>query len=98
MPFGYRKVYVRKSFSSDSHTEKYHPTGNTTFDNLDIFQSLKLRILMEKNPSNFSSSKFHSRTSSCYGLIIYECDTNKDKEQFFDKNQGSVVSRVEMSM
>jgi len=34
--------------------KQYHPSGNLKFNNLGIFQSLKLRILMEKNPFNFS--------------------------------------------
>jgi len=31
-----------------SQSKKYHPSGNLTFYNLGIFQSLKLRILLEK--------------------------------------------------
>ena len=34
--------------------KKYHPSGNLKFNNLGISQSLKLRILMEEKPSNFS--------------------------------------------
>jgi len=30
------------------------PSENHKFKNLDSFQSLKLRIIIEKNPSNFS--------------------------------------------
>jgi len=37
-----------------SQLQKYHPPGNLKFNYLGIFQSLKLRILMGKNPSNFS--------------------------------------------
>jgi len=34
--------------------KKHHPFGNLKFNNLGVFQSLKLRILMGKNPSKFS--------------------------------------------
>jgi len=37
-----------------SQFKKYHPSGSLKLNNLGIFQSLKLRNLMEKNPSNFS--------------------------------------------
>jgi len=37
-----------------SQFKKYHPSGNLKLNNLIIFQNLKLRILMEKNPFNFS--------------------------------------------
>jgi len=37
-----------------SQSKKYHLSGNLKFNNLDIFRILKLRILMEKNPPNFS--------------------------------------------
>jgi len=34
--------------------KKYHPSGNLKFIDLGIFRSLKLHVLMEKNPSHFS--------------------------------------------
>jgi len=34
--------------------KKHHPSGNMKFNNLGIFQNLKLRILIEKKPSNFT--------------------------------------------
>ena len=37
-----------------SQLKKYQPSGNLQFNNLGIFQSLKLRLLLKKNPSNFS--------------------------------------------
>jgi len=37
-----------------SEFKKYHPSGSLKFNYLGIFQSLKLRILMGKNPVNFS--------------------------------------------
>jgi len=33
--------------------QKYHPLENLKFNYLGVFQSLKLRISMEKNPFNF---------------------------------------------
>jgi len=54
MQFGNKEIYFRGSFQFNAVTTKYHPTGNLKFDYLGIFQSLKLRILMEKNPFNFS--------------------------------------------
>jgi len=54
MPFGNRKNILEDLFSSVlSLFKKYHPSGNQKFNNLGIFQSLKLRILVEKNPFNF---------------------------------------------
>jgi len=55
MPFGNKKNIFEDLFSSVlSQLKKYHPTGNLKFNNLGILQSLKLRILVEKNPSYFS--------------------------------------------
>jgi len=49
MPFGNRKKYFRGSLSSVlPQFKKYHPSGNLKSDFLDIFQSLKLHILVEK--------------------------------------------------
>ena len=36
------------------------------FNNLGIFRSLELRILVEENPPNFSKAKFHSKY---FGLL-----------------------------
>jgi len=46
--------------------KKYHPSGDMNFNNLGIFQSLKLRNLMGKNLSNFSLAKFLSKY---FGLL-----------------------------
>jgi len=49
------KLILEGLFSSVlSQFKKYHPSENVKFTDLGIFQSLKFRILMEKNPSNFS--------------------------------------------
>jgi len=39
--------------SALSQFKKYHPLGNLKFNDSGIFQSSKLRILVEKNPSFF---------------------------------------------
>jgi len=49
-----------------SQFKKYLCSGNLKFNNLGIFQGLKMRILVEKNPSNFSLAKFHSKY---FGLL-----------------------------
>jgi len=49
VPFGNRKNILEDIFSSVlSQFKKYYPFGNLKFDNLRIFQSLRLRILMKK--------------------------------------------------
>jgi len=55
MPFGNRNIYFKEAFGSVlPQFKEYHLSGNLNLNNLGIFQSLKLRILMEKNPLNFS--------------------------------------------
>jgi len=55
-----RRSAIRKSILEDLSSsvlyqyEKYRPSGNLKFNNLGIFKSLKLLILMEKNRFNFS--------------------------------------------
>jgi len=64
IPFGNRKIYFRGPSSSVfSQYKKYHPPGNLKFNYFGIFQSLKLRISKEKNPSNITQAKFHSEYS-----------------------------------
>jgi len=52
MQFG--NIFILEDLFSSvlSQFEKYYPSGNLKY--LGIFQNLKLRILMRKNPSNFS--------------------------------------------
>jgi len=52
MQFRKRKIYFRVFFSVQycHNLKKTHPSGNPKFNNLGLFQSLKLRISMEKNP------------------------------------------------
>jgi len=55
MPLGNRNENILEDFfSSVLEFQKYHPFGNMKFNYLGIFQSLKLRNLMGKNPLNFS--------------------------------------------
>jgi len=55
MPFGNRKNILEDLSSSVlSQLKKYHPSENLKFYNLGILKSLKLRILVKKDPSNFS--------------------------------------------
>jgi len=69
MPFGNRKFILKDLFSPVlSHFKKYHPSGNPKFNNLGFFQSLKLRILMEKILSISLKLNFTPDTLGCYGL------------------------------
>jgi len=52
-----------------SQFKKYHPSGNLELNNAGIFQSLKLRILMEKIISISLKLKFTPNTLGCYGLV-----------------------------
>jgi len=52
-----------------SKFKKYHPSGNLKFNNLGIFQSLKLRDLTGKILRIFLEQNFIPNTLGCYGLI-----------------------------
>jgi len=56
MPFGNRKKNILEDFFKSVllRFKKYHLSGNLKFNYLGTFQSLKLRVLMEKNPFDFS--------------------------------------------
>jgi len=54
MPIGNRKICFRGLSLVLSQLKKYRTSGNLKFNNLGIFQSLTFRILLEKNPYNFS--------------------------------------------
>jgi len=54
--------------SISSQFRDYHPSGNAKFNNLDIFQSLKLRILIEKILPISLEINFTRNTLGCYGL------------------------------
>jgi len=53
-----------------SQFKKYHPPANLKFYNLGIFQSLKLRILVEKILLFSHKLNFTPNTLGCYGLSI----------------------------
>jgi len=63
MPFGNRKKNILEDLFSSvlSQFKKYHHLRTRKFNYLGIFQSLKLRISLEKNPFNFSHAEFHSK-------------------------------------
>ena len=70
MPFENIKKNILGVLFSSVLSKKYQPSGNLKFDNLGISQSLKFRSFIEKNPSNFSYAKFHSKY---FGLLWVNC-------------------------
>ena len=66
MPFGNMKIYFRGYFQLRSQFKNYNPSRNLKFDNLGIFQSLKLLTLMENNIS--VSLMLAPNTLDCYGF------------------------------
>jgi len=64
-----QKKKLENLFSSVlSQFKKYHPSGNLKFNNIGIFQSLKLRILMERNFPISLELNLTPNTLSGYGL------------------------------
>jgi len=57
------------SSSELSQFKKYHPSGNLKFNNLGIFHSLKLRILVGKILLISLNLNFTTNSLACYGLI-----------------------------
>jgi len=51
-----------------SQFKKYRPSGNLKFNKLGIFQSLKIRILMEEILPISLKLNFTPNTLGCYGL------------------------------
>jgi len=49
---------------------KYHPSGNLKFNNLGIFQSLKIRILTEEILPISLKLNFTPNTLGCYGFNV----------------------------
>jgi len=69
MPFGNIKKYLEDLFSSVlSQLKKYLPSRNLKFNNSDISQSLKLRILMGKIVPISLKPNSTLNTLGCYGL------------------------------
>jgi len=65
---GNRKIYILKDLFSSvlAQFKKYHASENLKFNFLGIFESLKLRLSMEKHLLNFSYTKYHSKY---FGLL-----------------------------
>jgi len=63
MAFGNRKIYFTGFFQFSIHR-----SGNLKFNYLGIFESLKLRILMETILPISLKLNFTPNTSGCYGL------------------------------
>jgi len=74
MPFGKRQKYFKGSFQFSivtillSQFKKYQPSGKLKFSNFGIFQSLKLRILMEKILLISLKLNFAPNTLGCHGF------------------------------
>jgi len=70
--FGNRKKNILQDLSSSvlSKFKNHHPSGNLKFNNLGIFQSLKLRIIMEKFLLVSFKLNFTLNTSGCNGLMF----------------------------
>jgi len=77
MPFGNRKIYLGGDLfcSALPQFKKYHPSGNLKSNNLGIFQSLKLRNLVEKILPISLKLNITPNTSGCHGLS-YEKSSN----------------------
>ena len=67
-----KKNHFRSDLFSSvlSQLKKYHPSENRNFNNLGIFQSLKLRNLMGKIPRISLKLNCFSNISGCHGLIL----------------------------
>jgi len=65
------EIVLEDLFSSAlSHFKKYHASGNLQFNNLGIFQSLKLRVFVEKILPISLKLNFTPNTLACYGLRL----------------------------
>ena len=64
------KKYLTRSFPFSITVKKYHSSGNLKFNFLGIFQSLKLRILMEEVPLISLKRNVTSNTLGVYGFNI----------------------------
>jgi len=74
-----RNNYFRGSlqFSIVTILKKCHPPENKKINYLGIFQSLKLRISMEKILSILLKLNFTPNTLGCYGLTLLKCNLNE---------------------
>jgi len=67
LPFGNKIEDLSSSVLSQ--LKKYHPSKNVKLNNLGIFRSLELRILVEKKLQISLKLNFTRNTLGCYGLI-----------------------------
>jgi len=76
MPFANRKKNILEDLFSSvmSLSKKYHPSGNLKFNDVGIFQSLKLRILLGKILPISLKLNVAPNTLGCYGLRYISCD------------------------
>jgi len=77
MLFEIRKKNILEDLFSSvlSKSKNNHPSGNLKFNNLDIFQSLKLRILMGRILRISLKLNFTPDTLCSYGLKTIEIRT-----------------------
>jgi len=70
MPCSETEIFILEDFfrSVLSQFKKYHPSGNLKFNNLRIFQSLKLRNLIGKILRISLKLNFNPNTLFCFGL------------------------------
>jgi len=71
MPFGNGQIYFRGSFhfSIVKIKKKYHPSENLKLNNLGIFQSFKLRNIIEKILQISLKLNFTSNTLDYCGFM-----------------------------
>jgi len=72
MPSGIRQNNILEDLFSKvlSQFKKYNPSGNLKFNNIGIFQNLKLRNLMGKIIRISHKLNFTPKTLGCYGLPV----------------------------
>jgi len=71
VPFGTETFILEDLFSSVlSQFKKYHPSENLKFNNLGIFQNLKLRISVETILPISLNLNFTPNSLGCYGLRL----------------------------
>jgi len=78
-----KKNMLEDLFSSVlSQFKKYHPSRNLKFNNLGIFQSLKLLNLIGKSLQISLKLNFTLNTLGCYGLILGDLNAGYQPNTF----------------
>jgi len=69
MPFG-TETFILEDLSGSVlfQFKEYHPSRNVEYNDSGIFQSLKLRIIVEKILPNSLKLNFTPNTLGCHGL------------------------------